>query len=1147
MEGPSFATLYRPLLITLLAGLLFCPSYRVQAEEPSTKAAEDIPHANAFSVHPQPIPRAPLELNPHALNEHIHMWFPSFDGDGFFAVFDKDDTSSVEPIEAGAVFQLRLQPILESLGFPAILSLLQSEFAIPQHSGISLGRPNFSKLASRACSEWEVEEQPKMAQAFNRTSRLVDQLHLVHSGPLVSTKAEGWESTADAADSAALAPSIKEWNKWWCRVFQETADKERLALLEKNESVLSEALNSAFQQRTDQTFKQYVEDFEREDRFYFFPQIHIPERDEFSKELALPRSVAIDHAGIRADWRERQGIYSATGRVFVSPQITNRVMRCKAEAVEAAVRELNKLKVVVTKTVPLDRVSLVLLPYGSGLKDGAKVPALRYAYRMPVSVKSDGKKRLLYLWLDAAEDNFLEIVPLSSSAAQAVGVTLHLDPGGLPTGLDTISFNIDEPVIQPTPTCINPGVTCTDVTLVVTGELQGEMPDGSAFIVNQPVPNPGSPWDFTSPRPTAASTTNGVERWEKLDAFATVFRYMDTAKSASLTFAANYPLLVRLLPDSSYYSVCEHGDLASQDEVYLKFNSYNPQDCFPSEAPSIGKTYNDHTLVAHEMGHLLTKRQYGYYPADPALSPRSGMGETWCQNSVFPSDPNQVECPLPMSARYVHDFADAWVQVLEDTNCVGGWMGQWIAWKTWSQTFSYSDKSRGCTKHHEGGGWPRLSAVPDPVGFDYQFAAWPYANTLPSLWDSSWTDALGNTWGSNSDFAQKIGDHFPEHRKVRYTPEGTVPEYADMQIAAAALWEARQGAISLSHAGRLQYLTRFVRTLATTGWLGLESLSNSCIDGTTTPKCLRGPYADRDVYRGLVDLEVKLANQWTSETSTNSAKIDRSVNKVAAGFARAGIFMIHPNCIDKDSTNNNDVCPQGESGGDAVIDVTDNDSTDDWVTADGIVHEERDWLRPGLPVPGFHLWTGPRYVFSENQASSGGGEPPLCNNMFRIQLAEDENFTEILATSGWLETSSLRPCYCKWSLPLADWFEITLKLEAHHKDRIYYRAVTCTVPPGSGTPCLSKLQLYRGPVEYPNPAASHVRWSTKPANGLFGYVQPPYAIVNQWGTYPPAVIRALEAHPERLPFNVPPPPQEPPTPRPRWPGPPPPGPLVPLP
>jgi hypothetical protein len=310
-----------------------------------------------------------------------------------------------------------------------------------------------------------------------------------------------------------------------------------------------------------------------------------------------------------------------------------------------------------------------------------------------------------------------------------------------------------------------------------------------------------------------------------------------------------------------------------------------------------------------------------------------------------------------------------------------------------------------------------------------------------------------------------------------------------MQFAAAALWETREGAISLSRAGYFDYLRRFVQTLATTGWLGMDPLDNQTVNH----------YTDKDVYRGLVDLEIKLANQWTSPSSIDPSKIvtDRSVNKVTASFARAGIFMIHPNCLDGD-TSNNAPCIDGDSGGDAVIDITDNDPEDDPQNAYGVFHEEGDWLRPGSPAPSFHVWTGPRYIFSGSDALFGTGTVPLplCNNMFNIEVAEDEAFTEILKTSGWLLTSSSKPCYSNWSLTDFEWQDITDKLAADGKDRIYYRVITCTVEPGSGTPCFQH-------GIHPVLLGGHIRDSTAPANGLFGQVQPPYAFVNKWGTYPP--------------------------------------------
>jgi hypothetical protein len=136
-----------------------------------------------------------------------------------------------------------------------------------------------------------------------------------------------------------------------------------------------------------------------------------------------------------------------------------------------------------------------------------------------------------------------------------------------------------------------------------------------------------------------------------------------------------------------------------------------------------------------------------------------------------------------------------------------------------------------------------------------------------------------------------------------------------------------------------------------------------------------------------------------------------------------------------------------------------------------------------------------------------------------------------LATSGWLETAPGRPCYCKWSLSESEWRQITDKLTADNNDRIYYRAVTCTVPTGSGIPCVLRQLFYRGPVEYPNPSASHVRWSTRPADGLFGDVEPPFAVVNQWGTAPFPSSYVTDESVGPLPFDLPPPPQPVPKPR----------------
>jgi hypothetical protein len=878
--------------------------------------------------------------------------------------------------------------------------------------------------------------------------------------------------------------------------------------LAKEERPFLQALDQSFQEQTGQTFQQYVTEFEREQYFYFFPQVHHPAPDEFAIDLTPPKAVTIDHAGIRADRREGQGIYSATGRVFVSYKIANRVARSPVTATVWASTRLKTLQGITNvENIPVKRVSLVLLPSGEALVGNTLIPALRYAYRIPVYVTLEGARKSLYVWFDAEDDRVLEVVPLFSSAGHldpAIGTVLLVDPSSQPATMAT-RFQIDHP------DSASPCSPQAPVTLTVSAELKGLEPDGnggtSPFCINQTAPPPNSPWDFS--RDITLPGTGTLKEWEKIDVYATVSRYRETVINASLTLPPNDPITIELF----LLPTCEQTALARFTDMSLIFDSYEstcPQLASTSDNSKV-RPHNDHTLIAHEMGHLLTKRQYKYAP--PNESPRS---KDWCFGASLDSLP--AICPLPVDPQYAHDFADAWVQIFEDTNCIGGYIGSMISWQVNRQPQSYGNDSIQCNKHHEGGGWPRLSKVPDPTQFD------------PPLY-STWP----NAWDANGEFSQRIGDHFPEHRKLTYSsPDNRVPDYADMQIAAAALWETREGAMSLSQSGNLDYVRRFVQALATTGWLGLEPLGHSSE--------LR--YTDKDVYRGLVDLEIKLANQWTRSTSSNPASIDRSVNKVAAGFARAGIFMIHPNCLDSDG-NNNAPCIDGDSGGDAVIDIADNDALDDRRNAYGVVHEERDWLRPGKPFPAFHVWTGPRYIFDTHDVLAGPVPAPLCNNMFQIYLAEDEAFTQVLKTSGWREISPPQACYSHWILNGSEWQDITDKLAADQKDRIYYRVTTCTVATGSGTSCTlpghtgagrpggreiphgSPLILDDRPIDLgnldlgsfdpaipgpgiPNPNASHIRHSTRPANGLFNNVQPPYAIVNQRGTYPSPFDRARE-------------------------------------
>lgn len=415
---------------------------------------------------------------------------------------------------------------------------------------------------------------------------------------------------------------------------------------------------------------------------------------------------------------------------------------------------------------------------------------------------------------------------------------------------------------------------------------------------------------------------------------------------------------------------------------------------------------HDHTYVAHEFGHALTPRQYTDRPPD------------WCVGPTVEGAP-VAPCPVPVSPlSSFHDFADSWAHALENTNC-------WSGWK--SKNSGGADASLNCVANHgEGGSSPRLSQVQVPF-----------------------------------DPAQP-GDHFPEHRDL------ATGEYADMQIAGAALWAVRQGMRSKClPSGTPQYLVRFVRALRTTGWFGAPAPSS--------------PFSDLEIYRGLVDLAVKITNQWATSGSPGGPPAfhhngPHTTNKAVGGFARTGVFLIPWQCLDGDIATTDPMhCPAGENGGAAVVDIDDADPGDD-ITVEGAPHlalPEWDYLERGGAPPVFHAWTGPSYRF-DGTGDATFSDPAPCNTQFQVEVANDDAFSVNFTTSGFQvvdvdPTDAAAPeCYGTWVIPAADWAVLD------DADRLFYR------------------------VRTRDAGGLNEKLSTSPGNGLFT-VPPPYAVINPTG------------------------------------------------
>jgi hypothetical protein len=306
------------------------------------------------------------------------------------------------------------------------------------------------------------------------------------------------------------------------------------------------------------------------------------------------------------------------------------------------------------------------------------------------------------------------------------------------------------------------------------------------------------------------------------------------------------------------------------------------------------------------------------------------------------------------------------------------------------------------------------------------------------------------------------GDHFPEKRLLYAW------DYPDMQIATTALWEVRLGMRSKCRpSGLPQFEVRFARALKNTGFFGTQA----------------PPPTDLGVYLYLYDLELKMVEQWALSGSASGPPAFKhngphTTSKVTAGFAKAGIFLIPYTQLDGDPTD-------PDNGGDAVIDIDDNDPADDYVI-NGLTHlphPEVDFLKLGGPAPTFHVWTGPRYRLDGPGGTATFKNPAPCNTKFQVEISTDQNFPAdpvITIKSPWknVDTDPTTPAspegYGTWTPTGGEWNTLQ---GGGAGSRIYYRVRTRDANDGNE------------------------RLSTEPANGLWSTLDqnPPYAVLTPDG------------------------------------------------
>lgn len=362
-------------------------------------------------------------------------------------------------------------------------------------------------------------------------------------------------------------------------------------------------------------------------------------------------------------------------------------------------------------------------------------------------------------------------------------------------------------------------------------------------------------------------------------------------------------------------------------------------------------------------------------------------------------------CSLPdvLGHNILHDFADGLAAFYTSTNCFAGWS---------AKNMGKADATLNCKGlTSEAGGFPRLASLPM--------------------------------------------DRFPDHRTQ---DKG---EYANGQIAAAALWEVREGVRSKSLTGGT--LQAWERTLSAIQKFGF--MPPTCKEGTKAvwdSSLSRNRYksCDRDVFLYLQDLEAKMVGAWLS----GGEPAKQTVSKVLSGWAKAGIFLVPSNCLDnKPGTRDLLSCSDQDTALDAVIEIDDRNTGDDPKDVDGAVHPEVDYLNA---PPRFRIWTGPSYFFPSEDAT---GNTNGCGNRYQIEVASDEKFQTNLWTSGSRSTDTP----CEGSFDLYRKLPDTIWNALAAQGRLYYRVRTWD---GSG----------------------HMRVSTQPAAGAIP-IPPPFATINSSG------------------------------------------------
>jgi hypothetical protein len=770
-------------------------------------------------------------------------------------------------------------------------------------------------------------------------------------------------------------------------------------------------------------------------RYYFFQR---PQHQEWpgggastdelcSHDPRLRRNclkAVIEHSAIAVTLRSDNSVASVTGRVFSKYRITNKPELPAGRALAVAYEQLWEVPGISRyedQPITEEELPLVLLPYANAKRSDLsrvlslrwpryRTPQLRYAYRTTLwgdFVDEDGRRveaASWRAWVDAETGRILQLIPQFEFAngvdAKGRGWRLHPSP---PLGADDLPqerlFEVDGlgsvPKVCQCPDGVDPvGKYCL--------KLEGAFEQVELAEIEYDNQQQVTPTFLCSPATDFASGLNcATSPWDCLclqDDLAPVHYLLMNA------YAHSY----------AYKQKLDNAICSSSTVTPPNVSSFCVDGLFQA---AVNKGSDAHVPLRIKVGG----DSLGMYEAAPG-SPHLVFGET---NRAFLNNCDQLDARLRPGAQdatlMTHEFAHVVMDGLLASRA-NEWCGEEVNCSVPVSSDLLHDMADG------------LSAVSNRTNW---FGKW-WGNYYPGANHSERGMAIRK-------FEVEV-DHFPEHRswngQIGYYSKG----YADGQIAAAALWAVTDKMHSWGgELGRATFETSLLNALPNRYFV------NTCQAVKEGNACDYPDDCDIDVYRYLhILLKDLVANDSATGVGVTS-------NKLIAGFAKVGIFLVPPQCIGAGAGDA--YCPSGTYGGDAVIDV------------------KNDRLHHGsatnpAELPAFDVWTGPMFQFSGHDAVVQASVSRPCNKSYRISIANNPWFENVEGAhklskdTAWLDTQG--ECQVQWS-PEGDgewqgfWAEIAAASREHQMSSAYYRVVTRNSGVGNAPPTSSSSEYPGSP------------------------------------------------------------------------------------